>query len=421
MIRLRWSWSRRPRTPLECDRQRRFRKFTGGSWRAATMTSTAPVAEERERVARPLRVLQILGSLDRGGVESRAIEILQALPQGVIEPHFLLLSGREGNLACIARSLGAEIHAIALTPRSVFRYRRLLSQIRPDVVHSHVHFSSGPFLTLAAWMRIPVRVAQIHSTTDIRQGRRETWRRRTRRRLCRWMIYWCATDVVAVSQSVLDANPGLRSRRGRARVLYEGIATSGLEDRLLEPDGRTPKIVQIGRLDPEKNQLFALEVVSELLRRGGMAELWMVGRSSGDYATRVEKRIEELGLGHAARLCGERSDILTSILPTAAAMLHPTRVEGLPGVILEALATGTPVVASDIPPDREVADQLDGVTLVGLDEPASRWVDALLPLLVTIPTKDDRLERLRVFRSSEFSLERYIPRLLALWTASGPD
>jgi glycosyltransferase involved in cell wall biosynthesis len=120
-------------------------------------------------------------------------------------------------------------------------------------------------------------------------------------------------------------------------------------------------------------------------------------------------------------VCGVRSDVMTSILPTSAALLHPSRVEGLPGVVLEALATGTPVVASDIPPDREVASHLDGVTLVGLDEPVSKWVGALLPLLAAPPTKDDRLERLRVFRASEFSLERHIPRLLALWGVSGSD
>jgi glycosyltransferase involved in cell wall biosynthesis len=383
------------------------------------MTNAAGFGLQAERV-RPVRILQIFGSLDRGGAESRAIEILEALPRGVVESHFLLLSGREGDLASIARGLGAGLHPMALSPPLVFRYCRLLGRIRPDVVHSHVHFSSGPFLMLASLMRVPVRIAHIHSTTDVRQGRRDNWRRRLGRRLCRWMIYRYATDVVAVSQAIFSANPQLRSRRGRASVLYQGVATWGLENHLGEADEGNPKIVQVGRLDPEKNQLFALEVFSELLCRGVDAEFWMVGRASGDYGTTVERRIAELGLTSSVRMCGLRSDVMTSILPTSAAMLHPTRVEGLPGVVLEALATGTPVVASDIPPDREVAGQLGGVTLLGLDDPVSKWVDALLPLLATPPTKGDRLERLRVFRASEFSLERCIPKLLALWGGGHP-
>jgi glycosyltransferase involved in cell wall biosynthesis len=349
------------------------------------------------------------------------IDVLRALPRGSVDTHFLLLSGREGDLAETARSLGAHIHALPLSFGLAFRYQRLLARLRPDVVHSHVHSASGPFLAMASWMGVPVRIAHLHSTTDVREGRSETWRRRTRRWLCRWMIRRYATDVIAVSQAVYDANPSVRCKRSGASVLYNGIATSGLEDYIAEPDNGTLKVVQVGRLDPEKNQLFALEVFSQLLHRGVTADFWMVGRFGDNYGMRVEQRISELGLDSSVRVCGLRSDVMTSILPTSAVMLHPSRVEGLPSVILEALATGTPVVASDIPPDREVANQLAGVTLVGLDEPVSRWVDALLPLLAAIPTKDDRLERLRVFRSSEFSLERYIPRLLALWTASGPD
>ncbi len=235
------------------------------------------------------------------------------------------------------------------------------------------------------------------------------------------MIYRYATDIVAVSQAILSANPQLRSKRGRASVLYQGVATWGLENHLAEADERNLKIVQVGRLDPEKNQLFASGSVLGAARHAASTrEFWMVGRTSDDYGTTVERRIGELGLTSSVQMCGLRSDVMTSILPTSAAMLHPTRVEGLPGVVLEALATGTPVVASDIPPDREVAGQLGGVTLLGLDDPVSKWVDALLPLLATPPTKGDRLECLRAFRASEFSLERCIPKLLALWGGVRP-
>jgi glycosyltransferase involved in cell wall biosynthesis len=115
-----------------------------------------------------------------------------------------------------------------------------------------------------------------------------------------------------------------------------------------------------------------------------------------------------------------RPDVLTSILPTSTAMLHTSTVEGLPGVILEALAVGTPVVAGDIPPNREVANQLGGVTLVGLDQPVSEWADALAGLLVVDSTKAERLGRLKAFRSSEFAIEQHMPKLLALWRVPEP-
>jgi glycosyltransferase involved in cell wall biosynthesis len=232
------------------------------------------------------------------------------------------------------------------------------------------------------------------------------------------MIRRYATEVVAVGQAVLDANPTIRSNRATAIVFYSAVTTAGLDRLLVDADESNARVVQVGRLDPEKNQLLAIEVFSEALERGIEAEFWIVGRPTEGYVGKVEQRVADLGLQQSVRLCGLRSDVMTFVLPTSAALLHTSTTEGLPGVLLEALATGTPVLASDIPPHREVASHLDGITLVGLDQPISAWADALVPLIAAPPTGHERRERLRAFRCSEFALEQHIPRLLALWGAA---
>jgi len=229
------------------------------------------------------------------------------------------------------------------------------------------------------------------------------------------MIRRYATEVIAVGQAVLDANPTIRSNRSTANVFYSAVTTAGLENLLVDAEDSHSRVVQIGRLDPEKNQLLAVEVFSEVLERGVKAEFWIVGRPTEGYVDEVEQRVADLGLGDSVRLCGLRSDVMTFVLPTSAALLHTSTTEGLPGVLLEALAAGTPVVASDIPPHREVASHLDGITLVGFDQPVSAWADALVPLIAAPPTGSERRARLRAFRASEFALEQHIPRLLALW------
>jgi glycosyltransferase involved in cell wall biosynthesis len=231
------------------------------------------------------------------------------------------------------------------------------------------------------------------------------------------MIRRYATDVIAVGQAVLDANPTILSNRSTATVFYSAVATEGLEHLLVDADESNSRVVQIGRVDPEKNQLLGIEVFSEALERGVPAELWIVGRPTEGYVDEVEQRVADLGLADSVRLCGLRSDVMTFVLPTSVALLHTSTTEGLPGVLLEALAVGTPVVASDIAPHREVARHLDGITLVGLDQPVSAWADALVPLIAAPPTGSERRARLREFRASEFALEQHIPRLLALWGA----
>lgn len=348
------------------------------------------------------------------------IEALGELPVGTVDTYFLLLSGREGDLADTARGLGAQIDAVPISWRLPLHYRRLLARVRPDVVHSHVHFFSGPLLAVAAWMRVPIRIAHLHSTTDIRGHLRQTWARRARRLVYQWLIRRYATEVIAVSQAALDANPTLHSKGSAARVFYSAVDTSSVEDVLADHDASMAKVVQIGRLDPEKNQLLALEVFRAALEQRAEAEFWIVGRPAEGYGTTIERRIEELSLGESVRLCGLRTDVMTSILPTAVAMLQTSTVEGMSGVVLEALATGTPVVASDIPPHREVASLLDGVTLVGLAEPVSAWAEALVPLIDRPATKAERLVSLAAFRASPFSLEQHVPRLLALWGIPEP-
>jgi glycosyltransferase involved in cell wall biosynthesis len=363
-----------------------------------------------------VRVLHILGSLDRGGAETRIIEALQALPSGIVESHFMLLSGREGDLAPAARALGAQLHPVRLSPTLVLRYWSLLRSIRPTVAHSHVYLSSGFFLMLASWRNVPVRIAHFRSFTDVRPGRPETHRRRVQRLVSRWMVRRYATDIVAVSRAVLDSVWPARVPGPQRSVLYNGVATDGLENSFeADSDEAPPTVVQVGRLDETKNQLLSVKIFSEVVRRGAVGDLWLVGRASNGYRTEIERRIDELGVRGRVKLCGVRSDVVTKILPKSTATLHPSTVEGLPGAILESLATGTPVVASDIPPNREVADQLDGIRLIGLDQPTTVWVEALLSLLKSPPTKPERLRSLEAFRRSEFALERHVPKLLELW------
>jgi glycosyltransferase involved in cell wall biosynthesis len=116
------------------------------------------------------------------------------------------------------------------------------------------------------------------------------------------------------------------------------------------PDGR-PRVLSVGRLDPEKNPLLLADVLAAL----GDAELEVCGE--GSLREALEARLRELGVDDRARLRGyvPVDDGLLDAYRQAHVLLHVSWTEGFPQVLVEAFAAGLPVVATDVGGVRELA------------------------------------------------------------------
>ncbi|MGV1050104.1 MAG: glycosyltransferase [Solirubrobacterales bacterium] len=106
-----------------------------------------------------------------------------------------------------------------------------------------------------------------------------------------------------------------------------------------------PMAMQVGLFRIEKNQLGALEAFAEVRRRVTDAELVFVG--TGPLREGVEERAEELGAGAWVHFLGERGDV-PALLSLADLMLLPSHGDAMPMTVLEAMALGVPVLASDV-------------------------------------------------------------------------
>src|ERR1700733_11910503 len=129
-----------------------------------------------------MRILHVLGKLDRGGVETWLVQVLRHIDRQKYQMDFLVHSESPGAYDEEVRALGSRIIP-CLHPSNPVMYarnfRRALRQYGPyDVVHSHVHHYSGYVLTLAAMWGVPVRIAHSHNDTRAAEastsiGRRE--------------------------------------------------------------------------------------------------------------------------------------------------------------------------------------------------------------------------------------------------------
>lgn len=325
-----------------------------------------------------MKVLHVFGAMDVGGAELRTMDLQRELAPSGVTFHYLTLSGREGVLADEIRQMGGDVHPLGLNPWFPAKYVRLLRDMRPGVVDSHVATFSGALLVLAWVARVPVRIAHFRSDAD---GHEASFRRRMQRTVMRALIKRFATDIVGVSPSALSDGYDPRWQTDpRARVVVNGFSTftssSGsthLREELGVPEATL--LLHVGRPSPEKNRVLTVRILRELVDAGHDVHLALAGGVGADTEAlhqlardlAVEDRLHDLGQRRDARDLMSQADVvlLTSIR------------EGLPGVVIEALSTGTPVVATALPGVLFISSRLPGVQAVDLASPLSDWAAAI--------------------------------------------
>lgn len=160
-----------------------------------------------------------------------------------------------------------------------------------------------------------------------------------------------------------------------------------IRDRVREEQGSDKRTVVgfVGRLSRQKNPLFMLSVFSEYLRINEQSELWIIGE--GELKKDMENVIIDLNLGGHIKWLGRRNDV-SLLMNGMDLLLQPSLFEGFGIVLLEAQATGLPVVTSrDVVPEEVAATSL--IKFVSLNNNSKYWADQCNHIL-TEATMQDR-------------------------------
>ena len=114
--------------------------------------------------------------------------------------------------------------------------------------------------------------------------------------------------------------------------------------------------INVGSFVKEKNHLFLIELFSKFKEKHTNSELWLIG--DGKLRKTLEQYSCKLGLENSIKFFGYRNDVI-GLIKSSTVMVMPSKIEGMPGVILEALSCGIPVIASNVGGIPEVV--IDGV------------------------------------------------------------
>ena len=227
-----------------------------------------------------------------------------------------------------------------------------------------------------------------------------------------------AAQVITVSRFNVDY---LEQQHGRrASLVYNGVPLDALP--YTSPERREPVVLAVGRLIEKKGFADLIEAAAILTREGAAFRCEIVGE--GEERDALAARIAELGLEDRVRLLGARtSEQVQAHMRACAVLAVPCVVagdgdrDGLPTVLLEAMALGTPCVGTDVTGIPEAL--VDEVTGLGVPQRDPAALAAALQRLLTDAALRVRLaEAARALVERRFSSAANTRRLRALWGAT---
>jgi glycosyltransferase involved in cell wall biosynthesis len=333
----------------------------------------------RDPRPRRLRVLQLLAGCRVGGLERVALTLAERLGER-FDFRVVAYDDAWGPLRPAFDAAGAPVRALPRRPGVDLRYplrlARILRREEIDVVHAH-NRTAWFYATLASRLAggVPV-VLTSHDRTAPRLGVRPL------QRLCAR----ATTRAVAVSdigRRALLATEGFDP--SRVVVVRNGADERRFRDGADRPAARralrlpedAEVVGTVARLHPEKNVPLVVRAFAAVAARRPRARLVVAG--DGPELGTCEELARDLRVADRTRFLGERADV-TGVLSALDVFALGSDSEGLPVALLEAMACGLPVVATDVGAVAEaVADGTTG-TLVPPRDPAAmaRALESLL-------------------------------------------
>jgi glycosyltransferase involved in cell wall biosynthesis len=270
----------------------------------------------------------------RFGVAPEALYLLDAHT-----PSDLLL--QRARRAAIPVHIAVEHSAVDVAGASALA--RLVRSGRFDILHAHDYKANA--LARLLWPAGGYRIiATAHG-----------YNRTTRREGCYYalekLLLRSVDAVICPSRHLADQLA--RSGVSRSRLHYVPNAIA-VEDWPYHPRHRRPdglRVLYAGRLSPEKNVPALLEAAAALRQRGRRLQVEIAGE--GPQRGALEEQAATLGLSDAISFLGLRDDV-AELMARSDVFVNPSLTEGMPNTVLEALASGLPVIATDVGATREL-------------------------------------------------------------------
>lgn len=294
-------------------------------------------------------ILHVIDSLARGGAERVVVNNIKLFTE---YKHVLCLLHGPFNFI---EELGDDIPVEVINFKSklgvltaVYRLRKIIKKYQPDIVHTHLLWSSW-LVRLAKPSGLPL-VSSIHSILS-----KGAFNKNWHSRIIEQFTSKKTNTIITVSNAVKNDYLNHIQYKGAVETIYNFSTLKGMKRNVIryEP-GTVLKIMVVGNIIPVKNHNFLIDALSNLSEqylKKLKIDVYGYGELNNNYKTKVKN--EKLPITFSAATSAE----LSLRYSEYDAFCMPSLYEGMPMALLEAIEAGLPLILSEIDVFRELANE----------------------------------------------------------------
>ncbi len=331
---------------------------------------------------KPIKILQIFTVLNKGGAETNLMNYYRNMDRSQFQIDFLV-HRETGFFEEELIKSGSEIFRLpAILPWKLKEYKKAVKTFFDehqdyDIVHGQCS-DLGVFIYEDAKRRgIPVIIAHAHNAKMDRDKKllfRLMWKKRMRKSINAY--FTCGKEAAEnlfgkeLAKKAFQMNNAIEVENFKFNVEVRNQKRAELNA------DRTINIVNVGRFNTQKNQLFLLDIFAEIIKQNNNYQLFLVGL--GDLEAKLKQKVKDLNLQDKVNFLGLRNDV-PELLQAMDVFMFPSLHEGFSVAFVEAQTTGIKCVISDGVPVESVLVK-DNVTIIPLKGNAKHWAKKILEI-----------------------------------------
>ncbi len=316
------------------------------------------------------KILIIVGALSVGGAENMIYELTKNINRDLFDVSILCYLGKR--MSSIEEKIEKSTNIIYMNEtgkagvKSLSSVFRVINSINPDIIHAHL----GGMVYAIPWAFIHPRKALMitaHTRADKAFKKKVEW-------LLRMMLKYQKdrTMIVAVSEENNIAIKKYFSVNDEVcRCINNGIAI----DKFYREEHSCFTFINVAQHDQNKNQIAIIRAVEKILKTGRKVSLLLVG--DGPCHNNLKSEVRRLGLSNSVIFTGQVSDP-EKYYAQADVYAQTSFQEALPLSVLEAMAAGLPIIATNVGGLRDVVDK-NGILIPAGDDEA--LVSAMIKIM----------------------------------------
>lgn len=367
-------------------------------------------------MTRKIHIAHVIYRFDTGGLENGVVNIINRLGEKQFHHSIITLDGCSEAFCQRINTTNVDFFDLAKKPGQDFgmfmRLRTLLKRIKPDVFHTR-NIGTLECQLVGWWCRIPYRIHGEHGW-DVNDLHGSNAKYRLLRRLIKPFVH----QYIALSS---EAKEYLEDKIGVATRRIVHLCNGVDADRFLPTkaaDKNTTVIGCVGRLEEVKNHQLLIESIGVLAQQTEKPfVLQLVG--DGSLRDKLQKRIEALEVTDKVEMLGNRNDV-DKLMNRFDFFVLPSLAEGISNTILEAMACGLPVIATnvggngDLVVDTKTGYLVDAYDPQGLANKMQSYIDDPDTCQLHGSQSRQRIEQ-------EFSLDVMVKKYHAIYTRNSKE